>query len=146
LQRAEEEGAPLGVLMWRRDMVKWAQDLLLAVEKQEPRTMPFEIQHLRLGDVHLLAFPAEMFVQYALDFERQSPHKPTITLGYTNGCWGYIPTAADYAIGGYEVDMAYRYYGTLMVSSDCERLIREEVYAMLDVSHPDWTPYETSAG
>ncbi len=146
LQRAEEEGAPLGVLMWRRDMVKWAQDLLLAVEKQEPRTMPFEIQHLRLGDVHLLAFPAEMFVQYALDFERQSPHKPTITLGYSNGCWGYIPTAADYAIGGYEVDMAYRYYGTLMVSSDCERLIREEVYAMLDVSHPDWTPYETSAG
>ncbi len=146
LRRAEEEGASLGALMWRRDMLRWAQDLVLAVERGEPKTMPFEIQCLRLGDIRLLAFPAEMFVQYALDFERQSPAKPTITLGYSNGCWGYIPTAADYAIGGYEVDVAYRYYGTLMVSSDCERLIREEVYDLLDVPHPDWAPYETSAG
>ncbi|MGQ9489000.1 MAG: neutral/alkaline non-lysosomal ceramidase N-terminal domain-containing protein [Armatimonadota bacterium] len=141
LKRAEEEGAPLGVLMWRRDMVRWAQDLLLTVEKGEPKSMPFEIQLLRIGDVHLLAFPAEMFVQYALDFERQSPHKPTITLGFSNGCWGYIPTAADYAIGGYEVDLAYRFYGTLMVTADCERLIREEVYDLLGVAAPDWAPY-----
>jgi hypothetical protein len=132
------------MLMWRRDMVRWAQDLLLAVEKQEPRAMPLEIQHLRLGDVNLLAFPAEMFVQYALDFEGQSLRKPTVVLGFTNGCWGYIPTAADYPLGGYEVDMAYRFYGTLMVSSECERLIREEVYAMLDVPYPDWTPYATN--
>lgn len=141
LQRAEAEGAPLGIMMWRRDMVRWAQDLLLTVEKDEPKEMPFEIQLLRLGDVHLLAFPAEMFVQYALDIERQSPYKPTITLGYSNGCWGYIPTAADYAIGGYEVDMAYRYYGTLMVTADCERLIRQEVYDLLGVEAPDWTSY-----
>lgn len=141
LKCAEEEGAPLGVLMWRRDMVYWAQDLLLTVEKGEPTSMPFEIQLLRIGDVHLLAFPAEMFVQYALDFERQSPHKPTITLGFSNGCWGYIPTAADYAIGGYEVDLAYRFYGTLMVTADCERLIREEVYDLLGVAAPDWAPY-----
>lgn len=145
LARAEEEGAPLGILMWRRDTVRWAQDLLLTVEKGEPKNMPFEIQLLRIGDVHLLAFPAEMFVQYALDIEHQSPYKPTITLGYSNGCWGYIPTAADYAIGGYEVDMAYRYYGTLMVTADCERLIREEVYDLLGVTAPDWTPYSAKA-
>ncbi|MGQ9881952.1 MAG: neutral/alkaline non-lysosomal ceramidase N-terminal domain-containing protein [Armatimonadota bacterium] len=141
LKRAEGEGAPLGVLMRRRDMVRWAQDLLLTVEKGEPKSMPFEIQLLRIGDVHLLAFPAEMFVQYALDFEQQSPHKPTITLCFSNGCWGYIPTAADYAIGGYEVDLAYRFYGTLMVTADCERLIREEVYDLLGVAAPDWAPY-----
>lgn len=145
LKRAEEEGAPLGTLMWRRDMLRWAQDLLLTIEQGEPKTMPFEIQQMRLGDVRLIAFPAEMFVQYALDIERQSPYKPTIPLGYSNGCWGYIPTAADYAIGGYEVDLAYRFYGTLMVTADCERLIREEVYDLLDVQAPDWTPYATEA-
>jgi len=146
LQRAEEEGAHLGILMWRRHMRHWAQDLVLTVEKGEPQSLPFEIQLLRLGEVHLLAFPAEMFVQYALDLVRQSPHQPTIALSYTNGCWGYIPTAADYDFGGYEVDMAYRYYGTLIVSRDCERLIREEAYGLLGVSHPDWTPYPASAG
>lgn len=144
-KRTEEEGAPLGMLMWKRDMVRWAQDLLLATEQGEPKTMPFEIQLLRLGDVRFVAFPAEMFVQYALDFERQSLHQPTIVLGYSNGCWGYIPIAADYAIGGYEVDMAYRFYGTLMVTADCERLIREEVYDLLEIEEPDWTPYSTEA-
>ncbi|MCS6949813.1 MAG: neutral/alkaline non-lysosomal ceramidase N-terminal domain-containing protein [Armatimonadota bacterium] len=141
LKQAEEKGEPLHVLMWHRDMLRWAQDLVLTVEKGEPKSLPLEIQLLRLGDVHLLAFPAEMFVQYALDFVRQSPHQPTIVLGYTNGCWGYIPAAADYPFGGYEVEMAYRYYGTLMVSADCERLIREEAYSLLGVPSPDRTPY-----
>ncbi len=141
LQKAEEEGAHLGILMWRRDMVRWAQDLILTVEKGEPASMPFEMQILHIGDVRLLAFPAEMFVQYALDFVRQSPATATVVLGYSNGCWGYIPAAGDYALGGYEVDMAYRYYGTLMVTPDCERLIREEVYRLLEVDSPDWTPY-----
>ncbi|MGC8783639.1 MAG: neutral/alkaline non-lysosomal ceramidase N-terminal domain-containing protein [Armatimonadota bacterium] len=141
LRLAEQKGEPLHVLTWQQDMVRWAQDLVLAAEKGEPTHQPFEIQLLRVGDVHLLAFPAEMFVHYALDFVRQSPHQPTIVLGYSNGCWGYIPTAADYALGGYEVDMAYRYYGTLMVSSECERLIREEVYDLLGVPSADRTPY-----
>jgi hypothetical protein len=141
LRLAEQKGEPLHVLTWRQDMVRWAQDLVLAAEKGEPTHLPFEIQLLRIGDVHLLAFPAEMFVHYALDFVRQSPHQPTIVLGYTNGCWGYIPTAADYALGGYEVDVAYRYYGTLMVSSECEHLLREEVYDLLGVPSADRTPY-----
>jgi len=141
LRKAEDEGAHPGVIMWRRDLVRWAQDLILAVESSERGSMPFEIQLLRLGDMHLLAFPAEMFVQYALDFVRQSPYASTLALGYSNGCWGYIPTAADYPLGGYEVDVAYRYYGTLMVTADCERLIREEVYHLLGVESPDWTPY-----
>lgn len=145
LQKAEHEGAPISTLMLRRDMVAWAKDLLLAAEQGEPRTFPFEIQLLQIGDAHLLTFPAEMFVHYALDFVRQSPHQPTIVLGYTNGCWGYIPTAADYPLGGYEIEMAYRYYGTLMVSAECERLIREEAYGLLGVSSPDFTPYVASA-
>ncbi|MCS6829290.1 MAG: neutral/alkaline non-lysosomal ceramidase N-terminal domain-containing protein [Armatimonadota bacterium] len=141
LRQAQEQGAPLHLLTWRQDMVRWAQELVLAVDKGEPKSMPFEIQLLRIGDVRLLAFPAEMFVQYALDFVRQSPYQPTIVLGYTNGCWGYIPTAADYPLGGYEVEVAYRYYGTLMVSPDCERLIRDEVYSLMGIPSADRTPY-----
>jgi hypothetical protein len=37
--------------------------------------------------------------------------------------------------------MAYRFYGTLMVSSECERLIREEVYDLLGVPSPNRAPY-----
>jgi hypothetical protein len=48
--------------------------------------------------------------------------------------------------GGYEVGDAFHYYGTLMISDDCERLIREEVYRILGIENPDPTPYAVHAG
>jgi neutral ceramidase len=101
---------------------------------------PFAIQRLMLGELQFLGMPAEMFVQYQLDFERQASG-PVLSLGYTNGVHGYVPVAADYPYGGYEVDGAHRYYGTLMYTADCEPLIRDEVYRLLGVREPDRTPY-----
>ena len=94
----------------------------------------------RSGMAKDYAFPAEMFVQYGLDFQAQS-EKPVFALGFTNGVHGYVPTAADYPYGGYEVNNAHRYYGLLMFSPACERLIRQAVYELLGIEKPDWTPY-----
>lgn len=109
-----------------------------------PLTKPFGIQRLRIGDVQMLGMPGEMFVQYQLDFERQAAG-PVLALGYTNGVHGYVPTAADYSYGGYEVDGANRYYGTLMYTPACETLIREEAYHLLGIREPDRSPYRVHA-
>jgi hypothetical protein len=109
-----------------------------------PLTKPFAIQRLRIGDAQILGMPAEMFVQYQLDFERQSAGV-VLSLGYTNGVHGYVPTAADYPYGGYEVDGANRYYGTLMYAPSCEMLIREEAYHLLGIREPDRSPYRVDA-
>ena len=79
----------------------------------------------------LVAYPGEMFVDYQLTLDRESPFSKTLTLAYSNGCIGYVPTAAAYEIGGYEVTMAYRYYGTLMITSACEELIKQATLEML---------------
>jgi hypothetical protein len=42
-----------------------------------------------------------------------------------------VPTASAYPEGGYEVSGAFKYYGTLMIASDCESLIKTETVAML---------------
>jgi hypothetical protein len=128
LNRARKEGraTPYQLRVWHEGQMGWAEDYLKAArEGSRGQTQAFEIQAMRIGDLALVAYPGEMFVEYQLWLDRESPFSRTITLGYTNGCVGYVPTAAAYPEGGYEVNGAFRYYGTLMITSDCERLIRE---------------------
>lgn len=114
------------------------------------QTTDFAIQRLRLGKAQFLGLPGEMFVQYALDFAQQAEKQyggPVFSLAYANGIHGYVPIAADYPFGGYEVDSAYRFYQHLMFTPDCERLIREAVYPLLGISNPLRVPYSIqSAG
>lgn len=137
---------PLGRLLFREGQVAWAKDYRVYAE-QSPfkETQTFAIQHFSLGGIHLLGFPAEMFVQYQLDFSRQCA-SPVLSLGYTNGCWNYLPTTAEYARGGYEVNDAFKYYGTLMLAPESETLVREATYSLLGVEEPDTTPYPLLAG
>ena len=68
------------------------------------------VQALRLGDVALVGVAGEAFVEIGLTVKARSPIPHTIFLGYTNGCLGYIPTAAAYEPGGYEVHRAHAVY------------------------------------
>ncbi|HLV80104.1 MAG TPA: hypothetical protein VKT32_07455, partial [Chthonomonadaceae bacterium] len=146
LGRDQAAHADEGRLLFDEGRLAWAQAAReIAARPDFRETQPFAIQRLTLGGVHLLGFPAEMFVQYQLDFAAQSP-APVFSLGYTNGCWNYVPTAAEYARGGYEVDDAYKFYGTLMFAPDCERLIRAAAYKLLGISEPDLTPYSLQTG
>jgi len=146
LERDRAANAPTGRLLFDEGWRNWAQDsLYLAKHPEKIRPQPFAIQHLDLGGVHFLGFPGEMFVQYQLDFAVQS-HAPVFSLGYTNGCWNYVPTAAEYAYGGYEVAEAYKYYGTLMFAPECEQRIRAAVYSLLKLAAPDTSPYQPQHG
>jgi hypothetical protein len=65
-----------------------------------------EAQAIAIGDqVALLAVPGEPFVEIGLEIKRRSPFKHTFFSGYSNTGWAYIPTAAAYPLGGYEVEI-----------------------------------------
>jgi hypothetical protein len=103
------------------------------------------IQRIKLGDVQILGMPAEVFVQYAIDFSQQA-ETPLMTLGCTNGIHGYIPTNADFALGGYEVTEAHKYHGNLPYWHEyaghmCEKNVRTAVYSLLGIQKPDKSPY-----
>jgi len=105
----------------------WARDVLAEHAKPErQKTTPLEIQALRLGDALLIGTPGETFVEIGLAIKAASPVANTFVLGYTNGVFGYIPTAKAFEEGGYEVDAAYKFYRSVyFFTADVERLVTD---------------------
>ena len=91
---------------------------------------PFEIQALALGELVLLGMAGELFARYQLDLE--AAYKPAVLCGFANGCIGYVPTADEYAHGGYEIDLAYKFYPSVqMIAPASESLIRQRAAALI---------------
>jgi hypothetical protein len=66
-----------------------------------------QLQVLRLGDIVLVAMQARAVRRDRRPHRRRQPVPPgTLVSGYSNGTFGYMPTRAAFAEGGYEVDTA----------------------------------------
>jgi hypothetical protein len=92
-----------------RRRVSWAEVQLEAVERGTPPTLDFELQVLRLDDLAVVAVPGELFVEIGLRMKERSLLSHTFVFGYSNGTYFYIPTAAAFPYGGYEIE-SYRNY------------------------------------
>lgn len=55
-------------------------------------TVAAEVMNLRVGEFHLVTFPAELTVQIGLRLKELSPHPLTFVSGYSNGYLYYAPT------------------------------------------------------
>ncbi len=61
------------------------------------------VRFLRINDdVAIWAAPLELFCEIAIEIREKSPFRNTIYFGYTNGWLGYLLTAAEIPLGGYE--------------------------------------------
>jgi hypothetical protein len=60
------------------------------------------LKFIALNDTVIWSAPVEMFCEIALDVRARSPFARTFYFGYTNGWFGYLPTAKAFAEGGYE--------------------------------------------
>jgi hypothetical protein len=113
--------------------VAWAERVVaLAESGATGLTVGYEVQATRVGDFAAVGLDGEVFVEYALNIARESPFPLTAVAAYSNGNVGYVPTAAAHERGGYEVDTAIRYYGTLRLAPECEGLILESASKLLN--------------
>jgi hypothetical protein len=60
------------------------------------------VRFLTIEDTLVWAAPVELFSEIAMNIRMKSPFRHTFYFGYTNGWFGYLPTAAAFAEGGYE--------------------------------------------
>jgi hypothetical protein len=63
----------------------------------------------RAGDLALVSLPGEQFVQHGLRIREGSPIAETLVTAYDDNSLQYVPTAADFPEGAYEVDGGWRY-------------------------------------
>ena len=71
--------------------------------KNGPEKYEFTINALSLGDIALVFFPGEPFVEIGRRVIAESPFKMTLACAITNGGGTYFPTTAAFEEGGYEV-------------------------------------------
>ena len=75
---------------------------VMRVHEMEKNYIPAEVQVLRVGDVAIVGFPSEMFVEWAMQVREDSPFRYTFPIDLANGSVGYIPTRRAFENGGYE--------------------------------------------
>ena len=122
-------------MMYEGDVV-WAERLLkLAQAGATGLTRACEVQALRIGDFGLVGLPGEVFVEYALNIDGHAGYGETATMAYANGNIGYIPSAAAYPEGGYEVEHAIRFYGDTMLAPESEAMIVGSALGLLKGLH-----------
>jgi hypothetical protein len=94
-----------GGILWQEDW--FARGLLGLWEWQRRSGMRelrenVEVQALAIGDVAIVGYPAEYFVEFGLQTKCLSPFADTFVAELSNGWHGYVPTRAAFQHGGYE--------------------------------------------
>jgi hypothetical protein len=82
------------------------------------------VRFLKLNDTVVWAAPVELFCEIAMRVRADSPFAQTFYFGYTNGWFGYLPTARAFEEGGYEPN-------TSVFTGQVERDLTEGVITFL---------------
>ncbi|HEX8040609.1 MAG TPA: hypothetical protein VF490_15725, partial [Chryseosolibacter sp.] len=75
---------------------------VLQMQKEWPDQVTIILQAFRIGELGIAAIPFETFTETGLEIKAKSPFKPSFTIELANGSYGYLPTPAQHANGGYE--------------------------------------------
>jgi hypothetical protein len=109
----------LNIETLRKKNIRWIPELK-AYEKKNSAGEDLVVLPARFlkfnQELAIWSLPGELFCEISNEIRKDSPFKHTFFYGYTNGWLGYIPTAAEYALGGYEVETVSPF--TPMVETD----------------------------
>ena len=72
------------------------------LKDQQGQSRTMWIQAVQVGDVYLVAVPAEFFTTHGVEIKRRSPFRNTFVFGLSNDYVGYLPDRQGFANGGYQ--------------------------------------------
>ncbi|MDD4869405.1 MAG: hypothetical protein PHR77_02500 [Kiritimatiellae bacterium] len=85
-----------------------------------PSTVNVKLQAIRIGTLGIASIACEVFVEVGLNIKARSPLKSIFVIGLANGCNGYLPTAEQHKLGGYETWRARSSYLEVNAASKIE--------------------------
>lgn len=104
----------------------WVDDLERAIRQDRvPDSLSVEISALRIGPVHVVTFPFEIYSQIGLNLRQALSPRHLILAAYTHGLIGYVVTADAKRQGGYGVALSHRYFPELLtpIGAGAEELL-----------------------
>lgn len=112
-----------------------------------PHAVQAPVHAVRVGDGLIVTAPAETFTEIGIAVKERAPGAPTLYAGYVNGALGYVPTAPEYAFGGYEADYGFRSGGhpSHFDPSCAERLVEAGV-RLGEQLFPEVEPWDAARG
>jgi neutral ceramidase len=84
-------------LVWPEELAKYNR-----VDSAGRTLVRLPVRFLQMNDTIIWSAPVELFCEIAIHVRSVSPFTHTLYFGYTNGWFGYLPTAQAIADGGYE--------------------------------------------
>ena len=85
---------------------------------------PLLVHGIRLGPVALVGVPVELFCEIGTSIRDTSPFRTTLVASYWNGYRNYLPTDAERARGGYEIDISpFRPGADALVTAAARRVL-----------------------
>ncbi len=133
--RAIEDGTDTeGLSRWHTEReLEHARERLAAAQSGEPIAgKPIGVHVLAIGDIALIGYPNEVFFETGQAVQEQSPFAITLPVTHVGGWAGYVPTAAAYPDGGYEVDVARASHMGLRIVPEAETVLRDESLKALE--------------
>ncbi len=106
------------------ERVKAASKLAFLLRMQQGHQI--ELSALRLGDVHILHMPGELFVEYQLAAQAMKPEATVCMAAYGDYGTGYIGTEIAYWQGGYETQP-----GATNVAPEVEKVLLDGIRKLL---------------
>ena len=85
----------------RRADLSWPDEMATYATNDRQR-LRLPLRFVAINDNVIWSAPVEMFCEIAIGIRERSPFKQTFYFGYTNGWFGYLPTAKGFDEGGYE--------------------------------------------
>ena len=86
----------------RKPDLAWPEELSSYAGTDGRPLVRLPLRFVRINDAMIWSAPVEMFSEIAVDVRNRSPFAHTLYFGYTNGWFGYLPTAQAFEEGGYE--------------------------------------------
>ena len=126
---------------WARTIEAQLRDGTAPTEVRGP------VHAVRIGDGVIVTGPGETFTEYGIAVKERSPGSPTLYAGYTNEILGYLPTASEYAHGGYEAGYGYKSVGLpSLFDPAVERILVSTGVRLAERLFPDAAPWDEAAG
>lgn len=114
-------------------MRQWVQQVLLEeLERRAPTAVDYTFSRWDIGDIHWITFSGEFFLEYGLYAQSLLGADRTFTLGYTQGCQTYVPTAQALVQGGYEPNAYKRWRQTAPFAPEVEEAVKAVIRELVD--------------